>query len=130
LKDAPLNKHLHDHTKLANLGWDCTAKMTHLPILTKISEWIYCSSDWASINESTTNVFANIPEALASSTDSSFEVDLPHHDPLVYAQYTTSYYEVLLMQSIKLTGESKKHFCYFYLVPNSKALAEEWESAS
>ena len=34
------------------------------------------------------------------------------------------------MQSIKLTGKSKKRFCYFYLVPDSKALAEECTSAS
>jgi 2-iminoacetate synthase ThiH len=33
------------------------------------------------------------------------------------------------MQSIKLTGESKKCFCYFYLVPKSKLLAKEHESA-
>ena len=32
------------------------------------------------------------------------------------------------MQSIKLTGKSKKHFHYFYLVPDSKSLAEERES--
>jgi hypothetical protein len=40
-----------------------------------------------------------------------------------------SYYEVSSMQSIKLTGESKKQFCYFYLVPSSKTLAEECGSA-
>jgi len=34
------------------------------------------------------------------------------------------------MQSIELTGESKKRFRYFYLVPDSKSLAEERESAS
>ena len=34
------------------------------------------------------------------------------------------------MQSIKLTSEIKKHFCYFYLVPDSKSLAEECKSAS
>ncbi len=77
------------------------------------------------------NMFANIPEALSSSTDFLHrEVDLPHHDPLVYAQYATSYYETLSMQSIELTGESKKRFRYFYLVPDSKSLAEERESAS
>jgi hypothetical protein len=41
-----------------------------------------------------------------------------------------SYYEVSSMQSIKLTGKSKKHFRYFYFVPDSKSLAEEHESAS
>jgi len=77
------------------------------------------------------NMFANIPEALSSSTDFlHHEVDLPHHDPFVYTQYTTSYYDVLSMQSIKLTSESKKRFRYFYLVPDSKSLAEECESAS
>ena len=34
------------------------------------------------------------------------------------------------MQSIELTAESKKCFCYFYLVPHLKALAKECESAS
>jgi hypothetical protein len=34
------------------------------------------------------------------------------------------------MQSIKLIGESKKRFRYFYLVPDSKSLAEECESES
>jgi hypothetical protein len=34
------------------------------------------------------------------------------------------------MQSIKLTGESKKRFRYFYLIPDSKSLTEERESAS
>jgi len=34
------------------------------------------------------------------------------------------------MQSIKLTGKSKKRFGYFYLVPDSKSLAEERECAS
>jgi hypothetical protein len=77
------------------------------------------------------NMFANIPKALASSTDFLHrEVDLPHHDPLVYAQYDTGYYEVSSLQSIELTGESKKRFCYFYLVPDSKSLAEECKSAS
>jgi hypothetical protein len=33
-----------------------------------------------------TIMFANIPKALSSSTDFlHHEVDLPHHDPLVYA---------------------------------------------
>jgi len=77
------------------------------------------------------NMFANIPEALSQSTDFLHrEVDLPRHDPLVYAQYATSYYEVSSMQSIELTGESKKRFRFFYLVPDSKTLAEERESAS
>jgi hypothetical protein len=57
------------------------------------------------------NMFANIPEAIAHSTDFlDHEVDLPHHDPLVYALYATSHYEVSTMQSIELTGESKKQF--------------------
>ena len=34
------------------------------------------------------------------------------------------------MQSIELTGESKKQFCFFYLVPNSKTLAEGCETAT
>ena len=42
----------------------------------------------------------------------------------------TSYYEVSSMQSIKLTGKSKKCFYYFYLILDSKSLAEEWEYAS
>jgi hypothetical protein len=44
--------------------------------------------------------------------------------------YTTSHYEVSTMQSIELTGESKKQFHYFYLVPDSKSLAKERETAS
>jgi hypothetical protein len=71
-------------------------------------------------------MFANIPKALSSSTDFLHRVvDLPHHDPLVYAQYVTSYYEVSSMQSIELTGKSKKHFHHFYFVPDSNSLAEE-----
>ena len=78
-----------------------------------------------------TNMFANIPEVLASSTDFLHcKVNLPHHDPLVYTQYTMSYYKVLSMQSIKLTGKSKKRFCYFYLVVDSKTLAKECKLAS
>ena len=130
-KDAPLNERLRDRAKLANLGWDRSAKSLHLPTLTENGEWIYRNTDRASINEAMANMFANIPETLATSTDFLHrEVDLPHHDPLVYAQYATSYYEVTPMQSIELTGESKKRFRYFYLVPDSKSLAEECEAAS
>jgi len=125
-KDAPLNEHLHDRAKLANLGWDRTAETIHLPTLTDNSEWIYCSPDWSGINESMANMFTNIPETLSSSTNFLHcEVDLPHHDPFMYAQYATSYYKLLLMQSINLTGESKKCFRYFYLVPDSRSLAKE-----
>ena len=75
------------------------------------------------------NMFTNIPEALSSSTDFLHrEVNLPCHDPLVYAQHATSYYEVSLMQSIELAGESKKCYRYFYLVPDSKMLAEACKS--
>ena len=49
---------------------------------------------------------------------------------LVYAQYATSYYKVSTMQSIELTGESKKHFRYFYLIPDSKSLAKERKTTS
>jgi len=79
------------------------------------------------------NMFANIPEALSSSTDFLYhEVYLPHHDPLMYAHYAISNYKVLSMQSIKLTCKRKKHFHfhYFYLVPDSKSLTEECVSAS
>jgi hypothetical protein len=77
------------------------------------------------------NMFTNIPKALSSSTNFlHHEVDLLHHDPLVYTQYATSYYKVLSMQSIKLTGDSKKRFCYFYLIPDFKSLAKERESTS
>jgi hypothetical protein len=48
----------------------------------------------------------------------------------VYAQYATSYYKVATMQSIELTGKSKKRFRFFYLILDSKSLAEECESAS
>ena len=47
---------------------------------------------------------------------------------LVYIQYSTSYYEVTTMMSIDLTGESKKHFHYFYLVLDSKSLAERMQA--
>jgi hypothetical protein len=130
-KDTPLNKKLRDCTKLANLGWDRTAESLHLPLLTENGEWIYRCTDQAGINEAMVNMFANIPKAIPHSTNFLHcEVDLPHHDPLVYTQYTTSYYEVMMMQSIELTGESKKRFCYFYLIPDSKSLAKESESAS
>jgi hypothetical protein len=95
-------------------------------MLTKSGEWVYCSPDRTGINEAMANMFANIPEALAQST--SFHVDLTHHDPLVYTQYTMSYFETNLMQSIELTSESKKRFCFFYLILDSKLLAEEYES--
>jgi hypothetical protein len=58
------------------------------------------------------------------------KVNLPHHDPLDYAQYATSYFETALMQSIELTNESKKRFCYFYLISDSKSLAKERKAAS
>jgi hypothetical protein len=103
--------------------------MIHLPTLTENGKWIYCSSDRAGINESMTYMFANIPKALSSSTDFFHrEVNPPHHDPIVYAQYMISYYKVLLMQSLELTGKSKNYFCYFYLVPDSKLHAKECES--
>jgi hypothetical protein len=35
-----------------------------------------------------------------------------------------------MMQSIELTGGSKKRFCYFYLIPDSKSLGEECETVS
>ena len=71
------------------------------------------------------NVLANIPKAISSSTDLLHrEFNLSHHDPLVCMQYATSYYEVSTMQSIKLTGKSKKCFHYFYLIPDSKSLAK------
>ena len=130
-KDVPLNKRLHNHARLANLGWDRTAESLHIPTLTENGDWIYRNADRSTINKAMANMFANIPEAILSSTNFLHrEVDLPHHDPLVYAQYATSYYEVSSMQSIDLTGESKKRFRYFYLVPDSKSLAEERESAS
>ena len=85
-KDTPLNDRLRGRAKLANLGWDRTAKTIHLPMLTENGEWIYCSPDRAGINERMTNMFANIPKALSSSTDFLHcKVDLPHHDSLVYA---------------------------------------------
>ncbi len=72
-----------------------------------------------------TNMFNSIPETLLNLTDFLHgEVDLPHHDSLVYSQYATNYYKVAMMMSINLTGKSKKHFCYFYLVPDSKSLAK------
>ncbi len=72
------------------------------------------------------NMFTNIPEALSHSTDFLHcKVDLPHHDPHVYAQHATSYYEVSTMQSMELTGKSKKRFRYFYLILDSKSLAKE-----
>ena len=76
-------------------------------------------------------MFNSIPNSLWDSTNFlDSNVDLPHHDPLVYAQYVTSYYEVTSMESIKLTGESKTHFHYFYLIPNSNSLTKEHKSAS
>jgi hypothetical protein len=129
IKDNPLDKKLHVRAMLTNLGWDRMAESLHLPALTENGEWIYSCTDQAGINEAMVNMFTNIPEAITHSTDFLHrEVDLPHHDPLVYALYTMSHYEVSTMQSTKLTGESKKHFCYFYLVPDSKALAKEPES--
>jgi hypothetical protein len=91
-KDTPLNEKLCERAKLAYLGWDHTAKSLHLPMLTENGKWIYCSPDRASINEAMANMFANIPEALAQSTDFlHHEVDLRHHNPLVYAQNAKSY---------------------------------------
>ena len=128
VKEVPLNDRLRDRARLAHLGWDRTAQSLHLPTFTENGEWIYNQPDRAGINENMANMFNNIPETLLSSTDFLHrEVDLPHHDPLVYAQYATSYYEVATMMSIDLTGESKKRFRYFYLVPDSKSLAEERE---
>ena len=72
------------------------------------------------------NIFNNISEMLLGSTNFlHHKVDLPNHNPLVYAQYATSYYEVATMMSIDLTGESKKRFRYFYLILDSKSLAKE-----
>ncbi len=50
--------------------------------------------------------------------------------PNIYTQFATSCYEVMSMQSIKLTGESKKCFHYFHLIPDSKLLVKEHESTS
>ncbi len=77
------------------------------------------------------NMFNNIPETLLGKTNFLHcEVDLPHHYPLVYAQYATSYYKVATMMSINLTGKSKKHFRYFYLISDSKSLTEECEQTA
>ena len=90
-KDVPLNERLRDRARLANLGWDRTAESLHIPTLTENGDWIYRNADRSTINEAMANMFANIPEAISSSTDFLHrEVDLPHHDPLVYAQYATS----------------------------------------
>jgi hypothetical protein len=130
-KDTQLHKKLHDRAKLTNVGWDHTAESLHLSVLTENGKWIYRSPDRASINKPMANMFANIPKALTQSTDSLHcEVDLPHHNPLIYALYATSHYEVSMMQSIELTSKSKKCFRYFYLVPDSESFTEEHESAS
>jgi hypothetical protein len=90
-KDTPLNEKLCVRAMLANLGRDRTAESLHLPMFTKIGEWIY-STDRAGINEAMVNMFANIPEAITHSTDFLHrEVNLPRHDPLVYALYATSH---------------------------------------
>jgi hypothetical protein len=129
-KDMPLNERLCNHAKLTSLHWDCTTESLHLPTLTENGKWLYCSPDQAGINEAMVNIFANMPEALSRSSDFLHrEVDLPHHNPLMYAQYATGYFKVASMQSIKLTGKSKIPFC-FYLVPDSKSLAKECELAS
>jgi hypothetical protein len=76
-------------------------------------------------------MFTNIPETLAHSSNFlHHEINLSHHNPLVYAHYATSYFEVSPMQFIQLTSKSKKCFLYFYLVPDSKTLTEECESAT
>jgi hypothetical protein len=113
-KDMPPNKKLHNHVKLAYLGWDCTAESLDLPAPTENDKWLYCSTDWVGINKAMVSMCTNIPKALSQSAYFLHrEVNLPPHDPLVYAQYMTSYYEVASMQSIELTVESKKRFCYF-----------------
>jgi hypothetical protein len=76
-------------------------------------------------------MFANIPKALSSSTNFLHcKVDLLHHDLLAYTQYATSYYKISTMQSIELTGKSKKCFHYFYLILDSKLLAKECKTAT
>jgi hypothetical protein len=128
-KDITLNESLHDCAKLTNLSWDCTTIMIHLPRLTENGEWIYCSPDQAGINESMDNMFINIPEALSLPPTSSI-VRLTPPQPPCLCWYTKSYYEVSSMQSIELTGESKKRFRYFYLILNFRLLAKERESTS
>ena len=95
IKEVSLNDRLRDRaclTHLAHLGWDRTAQSLHLPTFTKTGEWIYNQPNQACINENMANMFKNIPETLLGSTNFLHrEVDLPHHDPLVYAQYATSY---------------------------------------
>jgi hypothetical protein len=131
IKDTPLNEKLCVRAKLANLGWDRTAESLHLPMLTENGEWIYRCANRAGINEAMVNMFANIPVTITHSTKFlHHEVDLPHHDPLLYALYATSHYKVSTMQSIELTGESKNCFRYFYLIPDSKSLAKELELVS
>jgi hypothetical protein len=86
-KDTPLNEKVRDCSKLANLCWDRMAKSLHLPVLTKNGEWIYHCTDRAGINKAMVNIFANIPKAIAHSTNFLHrKVNIPHHDPLVYAQ--------------------------------------------
>ena len=122
-KEAPLHKCLQHCAHLANLGWDLTSQTLQLPVLMEKGEMIYSLPDRATINENMANMFNNIPKSLHDSTDFlNHEVDLPNHDPLVYAQCATSYYKVTSMQSIKLMDKSKKCFHWIYLIPTPSHL--------
>jgi hypothetical protein len=44
---------------------------------------------------------------------------------MVHAQFGNSMFETAPMQSLELTGETKKSFCWCYLIADSKQLADD-----
>ncbi len=128
--DEPLNERLRHRSLLAHCGYDRATKTIVLPKHSDAAQWAYYSADKTSINEGIANIFINIAEELEDALDfQQREVELPSCDPLVHAQFGHSKFETSPMQSLDLTGETKKSFRWCYLIADSKQLAEERESS-
>lgn len=128
--EEPLNERLRQRSLLAHCGYNRATKSIVLPTHTEAAQWAYYSADKTSINEGIANIFVNIAEELEDAMDFQLrEVELPSCDPLVHAQFGHSKFETAPMQSLDLTGETKKSFRWCYLIADSKQLAEERDSS-
>lgn len=114
LSRRSLNICLHNHVSLVHLGWNHMVQTFPLPTFTENGEWTANPTAHASMREWPT----------CSTTSPRLSL-APPTDPLVFTQYATNYCKVEKMQSMKLTGKSKTHFHFFYLIQDSRALVDK-----
>ena len=121
--EEPLNEYLCQCSLQAHCSFNRATKSIVLPKHKAAAKWAYCSADKASI-KGIANIFVNISEEFENVMDFQLqEVELPSCDPtLVHAQFRHSKFETAPMQSLDLTGETKKSFPWCYLIADSKQL--------